>query len=141
MFKWLFPERQSLRDFRIESRDQAIRRLEELLAIEAGQVFVLRNQLHETCRRKGIRDEENNRLRGEVDELKSMIDADDYAINQYIEANNELKAKVECLTNSLEALRHWMKEKDETIVRQGQHIRDLEQLLEWKNARLERFID
>jgi hypothetical protein len=52
-----------------------------------------------------------------------------------------LKAKVECLTNSLEALRHWMKEKDETIVRQGQHIRDLEQLLEWKNARLERFID
>jgi peptidoglycan hydrolase CwlO-like protein len=101
----------------------------------------LKNQLDETCRRKGIRDEENNRLRGEVDELKSMIDADDYAINQYIEANNELKAKVECLTNSLEALRHWMKEKDETIVRQGQHIRDLEQLLEWKNARLERFID
>jgi chromosome segregation ATPase len=227
MFKWLFPERRSLRDFRIESRDQAIRRLEELLAIEAGRVFVLKNQLDETCRRKGIRDEENNKLRGEVDglnsrlitlvnhlgrekkrsgelshevqlkdefikglqaevdrlkwiidqdveannelrkerdELKSMIDADDYAINDYVKANDELKAKVdvlraeaehhlgcrwvaedvsdelraevECYKNANEAMCHWIKEKDETIVRlskkNDEQKRDFEQLLEYK---------
>jgi chromosome segregation ATPase len=138
------------RSFSIEWRDQSIRRLEELLKIT-------QDQLDETARRKGIRDEENNKLRGEVDRLRdaakkefddveklsneverlkrerdvltrrldreaSEISAWSECCDQYIEANDKLKAKVECYKNAIEAINHWMKEKDETILRLSKEI-------------------
>jgi uncharacterized Ntn-hydrolase superfamily protein len=88
--------------FRIEWRDQSIRRLEELLRIT-------RDQLDETARRKGIRDEENNRLRGEVDRLK------DAAKREFADVEM-LSNEAEKRERYIEAMTYWMKEKDDRII-------------------------
>jgi hypothetical protein len=95
--------------FSIEWRDQSIRRLEELLKIT-------QDQLDETCRRKGIRDEENNRLRGEVDRLKDAAKREFADVEMLSNEVDRLKAKNTCLVNVIDGMNFWMKEKDNRII-------------------------
>jgi uncharacterized protein YktB (UPF0637 family) len=95
--------------FRIEWRDQSIRRLEELLRIT-------RDQLDETARRKGIRDEENNKLRAEVDRLKDAAKREFADVEMLSNEVDRLKAKNTCLVNVIDGMNFWMKEKDNRII-------------------------
>lgn len=81
----------------VEWRDEAIRRLEEILQITQDQLEML-------IRRKSARDEECNRLRGEVDKLR---------------------AENKALDESIDGLVVWINEKDETILRQAKEIEEL----------------
>ena len=99
--------------FSIEWRDQSIRRLELLNSMRLEKIVelsrtnaVLQAQLDETARRKSLRDEECNRLRGKVDGLREE--------NGY-------------LNRFIKALVGWLNEKNQTIERQAKQIESQEE--------------